>query len=76
MREEMAPRMADIVFRRTDLGTAGHPGAAALEDLEQLMQREQGWSGARTAQERAAVEAHLGRYHAMDARASFRPRAA
>lgn len=76
LREEMAARMSDIVFRRTDLGTAGHPGAAALEDLEKLMQRELGWSAARTTQERAAVEAHFTRYHAIDSTASFKPRAA
>ncbi len=76
LREEMVVHMNDIIFRRTDLGTAGHPGLAALEDLEMLMQRELGWSPTRTAQERAAVEAHLGRYHALDSRASFKPRAA
>jgi glycerol-3-phosphate dehydrogenase len=64
MREEMAERMTDIVFRRTELGTAAHPGAAALDELQGLMQREQGWSAARVAEERAAVESHLRRYHA------------
>ncbi|HVW68171.1 MAG TPA: glycerol-3-phosphate dehydrogenase/oxidase [Steroidobacteraceae bacterium] len=76
LREEMAVHMSDIVFRRTDLGTAGHPDPVALEDLEKLMQHELGWSPARTAQERAAVEAHLGRYHATGSRASSKPRAA
>ncbi|MGH8210536.1 MAG: glycerol-3-phosphate dehydrogenase C-terminal domain-containing protein, partial [Steroidobacteraceae bacterium] len=76
LREEMAVRMTDIIFRRTDLGTAGHPGRAALEELAKLLQRELGWSKVRTMQECAAVEAHLGRYHAVDNRASFKPRAA
>jgi glycerol-3-phosphate dehydrogenase len=68
MREEMAERMADIVFRRTDLGTAAHPGAAALDELQSLMQRERGWSAARTVEERALVESHLRRYHAANPR--------
>jgi glycerol-3-phosphate dehydrogenase len=64
IREEMAQRMTDIVFRRTELGTGAHPGTAALDDLQELMQKELGWSAQRTAAERSAVESHLQRYHA------------
>jgi glycerol-3-phosphate dehydrogenase len=66
LQEEMAPCMSDIVFRRTELGTAGHPGRAALDELQALMQRELGWSEHHAAQERAAVERHLERYMAAD----------
>jgi glycerol-3-phosphate dehydrogenase len=62
LREEMAQRMADVVFRRTELGTAGHPGTAALDQLQQLMRAECAWSERRVAEERAAVDAHLQRY--------------
>jgi glycerol-3-phosphate dehydrogenase len=62
VREEMAHRMADVVFRRTDLGTDGHPGTSALDEVQELMRRECSWSEQRTAEERAAVERHLQRY--------------
>jgi len=67
MREELAERMADVVFRRTELGTAGHPGAAALEELQALMTAERGWSAQRAQAERAGVEQHLQRYRAATA---------
>jgi glycerol-3-phosphate dehydrogenase len=62
VREEMAERMTDLVFRRTELGTAGHPGDEALEDLQEFLRVERGWSERRIGQERAAVERHLERY--------------
>ncbi len=66
MREEMAMRMADVVFRRTDLGTAANPGGPALDELQQLMRTLGGWTGERASAERAAVEDHLERYLARD----------
>jgi glycerol-3-phosphate dehydrogenase len=62
MREEMAERMTDVVLRRTDLGSAGHPGTAALDELQDLMRSIGGWSAERTAAERAAVDRHFERY--------------
>jgi glycerol-3-phosphate dehydrogenase len=62
VREEMAERMTDLVFRRTELGTAGHPGDDALEDLQEFLRVERGWTERRIGQERAAVERHLERY--------------
>jgi len=44
VRAEMAQHLDDCVFRRTDLGTAGHPGAAALEECAGLVAGELGWS--------------------------------
>jgi glycerol-3-phosphate dehydrogenase len=66
LQQEMATCMSDVVFRRTELGTAGHPGAAALDELQHFMQQELGWLEHRTAQERAIVERHLERYLAGD----------
>src|SRR6185437_7143834 len=43
-REEMAHRLADVVFRRTELGTAGHPGQPALAATEAILRRELGWN--------------------------------
>lgn len=51
VREEMAVHLSDVVLRRTDLGSAGHPGRPALEEVARLMARELGWSPARTADE-------------------------
>jgi glycerol-3-phosphate dehydrogenase len=57
--------MTDIVFRRTELGTAGHPGTAALIELQLLLKRELGWSDQRAAAELAAVETQFERYLAI-----------
>ena len=51
VREEMAQKLSDVVFRRTELGTAGHPGNEALRICADIMSAELGWSPARRAQE-------------------------
>ncbi|PIP35438.1 MAG: glycerol-3-phosphate dehydrogenase [Desulfobacterales bacterium CG23_combo_of_CG06-09_8_20_14_all_52_9] len=43
IRNEMAQKLADVIFRRTDLGTGGYPGDAAFEDCANLMMSEMGW---------------------------------
>jgi glycerol-3-phosphate dehydrogenase len=43
VREEMAEKIGDVVFRRTDLGTGGHPGEKALLACARLMASELGW---------------------------------
>lgn len=55
-REEMALKLSDVVFRRTDLGTAGHPGRRAVERSAHLMGRELGWSPDRIREEVDEVE--------------------
>lgn len=55
VRHEMARRLGDVVFRRTDLGTAGSPGRAALEETAELMGVELGWDPARREKEIAEV---------------------
>jgi glycerol-3-phosphate dehydrogenase len=47
VREEMAVKLADVVFRRTDLGTGENPGTASLRACTDLMAQELGWDGAR-----------------------------
>jgi glycerol-3-phosphate dehydrogenase len=44
VREEMAQKLVDVVFRRTDLGTAGHPGEEAIEACANLMASEMNWN--------------------------------
>jgi glycerol-3-phosphate dehydrogenase len=47
VREEMACKLTDVVLRRTQLGTEGHPGEDALRACAALMGRELGWDGRR-----------------------------
>ena len=56
VREEMAVKLADVVLRRTDLGSAGHPGEEALAETARLMARELGWSDAKREAEIAAAD--------------------
>jgi glycerol-3-phosphate dehydrogenase len=51
VREEMALKLADVVFRRTDLATGQYPGDEALETCAQLMALELGWNGRRVQEE-------------------------
>lgn len=44
VRSELAVRLGDVVFRRTDLATGGHPGDSALLACANLMQQELGWT--------------------------------
>lgn len=56
VREEMALDLASVVLRRTELGTAGHPGRATLEVCADIMQAELGWSDTRKASELESLE--------------------
>ncbi len=60
VRSEMAHRLADVVFRRTDLGTGGHPGEGAVTECATIVAEELGWSADRTREEIAAVSARFG----------------
>jgi len=51
VREEMAEKLADVVFRRTDLGTGRHPGSEALQECARLMASELGWNKGRIQEE-------------------------
>jgi glycerol-3-phosphate dehydrogenase len=61
-RQAAAVRLADIVFRRTPLASAGHPGEEALTRAADLAAHELGWSADRRAEELAQV---LGRLTAV-----------
>ncbi|MDX6740890.1 glycerol-3-phosphate dehydrogenase/oxidase [Actinocorallia sp. A-T 12471] len=47
VRHESARTLADVVLRRTGLGTLGHPGGAVLEAVAAVAAAELGWSAAR-----------------------------
>lgn len=45
--KEMAQKLSDVVFRRTEIGGFGHPGNEALGFTADIMKAELGWSSAR-----------------------------
>jgi glycerol-3-phosphate dehydrogenase len=49
--QEMALKLGDIVFRRTEFGSAGHPGGETLQRCAETMGAALGWSPARMKQE-------------------------
>ncbi len=66
VREEMAQKLGDIVFRRTDLGTGGNPGEHALRECADLMASECGWDEDRVRKELDEVMAAFPRSFADD----------
>jgi glycerol-3-phosphate dehydrogenase len=56
-REEMALDLGSVVLRRTELGSAGHPGRGALERAAAILGEELSWSEDRKRAEVEAVEA-------------------
>jgi glycerol-3-phosphate dehydrogenase len=57
IRNESALRLSDIVLRRTTIGAAGHPGAAALHAAAAVAAAELGWTPERVREEIEDVEA-------------------
>ena len=55
VREAAAQRLEDVVFRRTSLASAGHPGDDALVKVADRMARELGWTADRRAEELARL---------------------
>jgi len=56
-RAEMALKLTDVVMRRTELGSAGHPGAEALYACAHIMAKELRWDATRISREIAEAEA-------------------
>ena len=51
VRHEMAVRLEDAMLRRTEAGSAGHPGRDALEEAARVMGAEMGWTDSQQARE-------------------------
>jgi glycerol-3-phosphate dehydrogenase len=66
VREEMAVTLADVILRRTDIGTRGRPDPAIIAQVAQTMQQELGWQHDRVAAELAALDAVYARMTAID----------
>lgn len=58
VREEMAQRLIDVVWRRTELGSAGLPSDDVLNQVAELMARELDWSPEKVAEEIEHTKAH------------------
>jgi len=56
VRHEMAVHLEDAVLRRTETGSAGHPGQAALEEAARVMGDEIGWHADERARQIASIE--------------------
>jgi len=56
VRKEMAVKLSDIILRRTDLGSGGHPGDKAIKGCAKAMARELGWSSTRMRTEISELE--------------------
>jgi len=50
-RREMGLTLTDVVVRRTSLGSAGHPGAAAAQTCAEILGKELNWSAERVSNE-------------------------
>jgi glycerol-3-phosphate dehydrogenase len=57
VREEMAQKLSDVVFRRTQLGSAGLPSESSLTAVSGLMAEELGWDETRRKSEINDVKA-------------------
>jgi glycerol-3-phosphate dehydrogenase len=57
VRDEMAQKLGDVVFRRTEMGTGEHPGEPALLTCANLMAAQLGWDRHRTERELDQVRA-------------------
>jgi len=55
LREEMAQKLTDVVFRRTGLGTVGNPGEVSLQVCASIVADELGWDARRTQRELTEV---------------------
>jgi glycerol-3-phosphate dehydrogenase len=51
VRDEMAQKLSDVILRRTEVGTAGHPGNETLKTCADIMSAELAWSPSKTLQE-------------------------
>jgi glycerol-3-phosphate dehydrogenase len=56
VRHEMAVCLSDAVLRRTETGSAGHPGQAALEEAARVMGGEIGWNEDERTRQVASIE--------------------
>ncbi len=59
VRSEMALMLEDAIFRRTGIGTLGHPGDAVIDRCAWLMAQARGWTADEKMRQIDAVMAHF-----------------
>jgi glycerol-3-phosphate dehydrogenase len=59
VRNEMAVKLSDVVFRRTDLGTGGNPGERALRACADIAANELGWDANQAERELQEIRAYF-----------------
>jgi len=59
VRHEMAQKLSDVIFRRTEVGANGHPGQETLALCAHIMADELGWSATKVQHEVEDVEEHF-----------------
>ena len=69
-RQEMVASLADVIFRRTQIGTGEAPSGVAIEQVAQVMRDELGSTDRDLERDRAVVSHHLRRYWAGRANAA------
>lgn len=58
VREELAETLADVILRRTDLGSMGYPSEEAIQVCADLMAVEKGWDEGKKQQEINAIRSN------------------
>ena len=66
IREEMAVKLADVIFRRTGIGTIGLPDNSILEIIAETMASKLGWSKDKVIFEIEEVRANYRRHAASE----------
>ena len=56
VRHEFAVHLGDVLLRRTEAGTAGHPGVQVVTNAAHAMARELGWDAPRVSREITAFD--------------------
>jgi len=59
VREEMAVKLGDVIYRRTDIGTGEYPHENAVRVCAELMGKELGWSEQQIQREIEELRSHL-----------------
>jgi glycerol-3-phosphate dehydrogenase len=63
VRNEMTLHLADVVLRRTSLGTGEPPGESVVAEVSAAMAEEAGWDAARLEAERSRLRAEQTAHH-------------
>jgi glycerol-3-phosphate dehydrogenase len=73
VREEMALKLSDVIFRRTDLGQVRRPSWECLQNSSRIMGQELGWNEAQRQAEIEGVLAAYGPINDIDPLPRFEP---